>query len=206
MRLLLLAGVVLALSGCSLIAGERGPLRDRSADYLRATPSPPLVYPEGLTALPARELYPVPALERRRLPADGKVEVPLPPQLVTLQPAGPGAGSGAGQPVPDNRVILTEDGNGFPVLMLDLDFDWAWQAVGDALRRNDEVKVKDLDRGRAVYYVEVDGKPADSGEPWELKLNYTANGIQVALQVDENAMAPEDLAAPLMKRLKEDLR
>ena len=90
--------------------------------------------------------------------------------------------------------------------MLDLDFDWAWQEVGDALKKISSVKVEDLDRGRGIYYVIVNGKKNSAKEPWQLKLNYTANGIQVALQVNENAMAPGDLSAPLMKQIRDAIR
>lgn len=208
MRRIALLGLALALAGC----GEHGLFRDRGYDYLRAETGKPLVYPEGITPIPARDLYPVPEVEQRRQLAAGEkpdVEIPPPPQLVVAEapsadlpsvPAGGKAGA-----LPADRVELTTDGNGYPVLMLGVAFDRAWQAVGDALPRLDGVKVDDLDRGRGVYFVQVDGKRNAADQPWQLKLNYTANGIQVALQVDENAMAPRELAAVLMGRLRDGL-
>lgn len=197
----------LVLPGC----GSHGIFRDRGHDYLQAEVGKPLAYPDGLRPLPAQELYPIPNIEQRRTLAPGEkpgTEIPVPPQVVTLvadTPAAAVEGDAVGKHVPESKVVLTSDGNGYPVLMLDLDFDWAWQVVGDALRSLATVKIDDLDRGRAVYYVVVDGKRNGAGDPWQLKLNYTANGIQVALQVDENAMASQELSAPLMQQLKDGI-
>jgi len=203
--------VLLLPAGC----GQNGIFRDRGFDYLRAEPGKPLAYPEGLAAIPSQELYPVPDLEQRAKAVEGqkrkkrkkpKIEIPEPPKLVKLDAAAAEAPADAGDPVLSaDRVVLTRDGNGYPVLMLDVGFDWAWQRVGDALAKESMVKVEDLDRGRAVYYVVVDGKRNSADEPWQLKLNYTANGVQVALQVDENGMAPIELAEPLIRKLKDGL-
>lgn len=203
MRTLILLPLCLALAGC----GAHGPFRDRGNDYLQADPGKPLVYPDGMPAIAAREAWPVPDPDLRRQPAAGeelKTVIPPPPRIVPDDTEA-AEGSGAGQPVPPAKVLLTEDGNGHPVLMLELDFDWAWQGIGDALKGIDEVKVEDLDRGLAIYYLAMDGKRAAGGDPYQLKLNYTANGIQVALQVDENAMAAKELAAPLMEKLRDGL-
>ncbi len=209
MRIALLPVAVLvgtlALPGC----GSHGIFRDRGHDYLHAEVGKPLVYPDGLRPILAQELYPIPNIEQRRTVVAGEkpdTEIPIPPQVVTVVADAPAAaGDAAGKHVPESKVVLTSDGNGYPVLMLDLDFDWAWQVVGDALRSLATVKIDDLDRGRAVYYVVVDGKRNDAGDPWQLKLNYTANGIQAALQVDENAMAAQELSAPLMQQLKDGI-
>lgn len=202
----LLLSLPVVLAGC----GQNGIFRDRGFDYLKAAPGKPLVYPEGLTPLPSRELYPVPAVEtRRKFEEDGnrkaKLEIPPPPQLAVIVDAAATVPE-AGRVVPEAGVTLTRDGNGYPVLMLDLDFNWAWQEVGDALKAIPSVKVEDIDRGIGVYFLAIDGKRNSAGEPWQLKLNYTANGIQVALQVDENGMAPAELSSPLMQQLKDGIR
>lgn len=204
--------VLLLPAGC----GQNGIFRDRGFDYLRAEPGKPLAYPEGLAPIPSQELYPVPDLEQRAKAVEGqkrkkrkkqKIEIPEPPKLVKVDAAAAAESpANAGDPVLSaDRVVFTRDGNGYPVLMLDVGFDWAWQRVGDALAKESMVKVEDLDRGRAVYYVVVDGKRNSANEPWQLKLNYTANGVQVALQVDENGMAPIELAEPLIRKLKDGL-
>lgn len=197
--------IVLLLAGC----GSNGIFRDRGHDYLRAEAGKPLVYPEGLRPIPAQELYPVPRVEERRKLAPGEkpgVDIPVPPQIVVVE-----AGQPAAAPVPprgrvgEAQVNLTRDGSGYPVLMLELSFDWAWQAVGDALRGMGGVELVDLDRERAAYFVAVDGKRNSAGEPYQLKLNYTSNGIQVALQVDDNGMAPKELSSGLMQKLRDAL-
>lgn len=204
MRRVALPVLCLVLAGC----GQHGVFRDRGYDYLRAEVGKPLVYPEGLTPIPAQELYPIPGVEQRRVAEPGKKkpgrEVPPPPQIIALEEETTTADAQQTRAVvPEAKILLTRDGNDYPVLMLDLDFDWAWQAVGDALPTLSSVKVGDLDRELGVYYLVVDGRKNSADEPWQLKLNYTANGIQVALQVDENAMAPADLSGPLMEKLRE---
>lgn len=194
----------LLLAGC----GQHGIFRDRGFDYLQAETGKPLVYPDDLKPIAAQELYPVPDLDQRAT-ADGKrkrkIEIPEPPVLFADEKTDATTPAEASSALSSQQVLLTLDGNGYPVLMLDAGFDWAWQRVGDALAKESTIKVEDLDRGRAVYYVVIDGKRNSANEPWQLKLNYTANGVQVALQVDENAMAPINLAEPLMKKLKDDL-
>lgn len=195
------------LAGCS----NNGVFRDRGFDYLRAEVVPPLAFPDGLQAIPAQELYPVPGIESRRRLAEGEkpeLEIPAPPQLTdvaALSAAVPAAQPAAGRKVLPEQVTLTADGNGYPVLMMALDFDWAWQILGDVLAGQEGVQVVDLDREQAAYFVAVNGKRSGSGEPYQLKLNYTANGIQVALQVNDDAMAPRELAAWLMGRLRDGL-
>jgi uncharacterized lipoprotein len=195
------------LAGC----GSNGLFRDRGFEYLRAEIGKPLVYPDGIKPVAAQELYPVPGVEQRRRIADGEkpeLEIPPPPQLVDI--AALTAPSGASPAVGSRKVTVeqvnaTRDGNGYPVLMLTLDFDWAWQVVGDALKATDGVEVVDLDREQAAYFIAVNGKRTSAGEPYQLKLNYTANGIQVALQIDDDAMAPRDIASGLMERLRSGL-
>lgn len=209
LRSLIFLCCVLIVAGC----GSKGPFRDRGFDYLRAEPVPPLVYPEGMRPIPAQELYPVSGIENRPPVAADKqkrIEIPKPPQVVDLneksadQPATPAADGGK-KVVSAAQVVLTRDGNAFPVLMLDINFDWAWQAVGDALKAVADVKVEDIDRGRAIYYLSINGKRSSADEPWQLKLNYTLNGIQLALQIDENTMAAAELSAPLMQSLRDGI-
>lgn len=202
-----LLGAVLLLTGC----GSNGVFRDRGFDYLRAEPSTPLVYPAGVPPIAAQERFPVPGLENRRTLAPGEkpeLEIPKPPQLVDLAALGTAPADTPvvpGRKVTEAQVVLTRDGNDYPVLMLALDFDWAWQVVGDALKETGSVELADLDRERAAYFVVVNGRRTSAGEPYQLKLNYTANGIQVALQVDDDAMAPRDLAGKLMQQLRDGL-
>jgi uncharacterized lipoprotein len=204
----LLLGLAALLAGC----GSHGVFRDRGFDYLRAEAVAPLAYPEGLQAIPAKELYPVPGIDTRRRLADGEkpeLVVPAPPQLLELatisESSVPVPSPAAGGKVLPEQVVLTADGNGYPVLMMTLGFDWAWQILGDVLAAQEGVEVVDLDREQAAYFVVVNGKRSGSGEPYQLKLNYTANGIQLALQVNDDAMAPRELAAALMGRLRDGL-
>lgn len=201
LRFSMLPLVVAGLAGCSIIAGDHGPLRNRGNDYLDVQTAAPLTWPEGLVAPAQQELYPVPQPELRRTRKEGRVEIPEPPQLVALEDE-PAAEADAAA----TAIELTSDGNGYPVLMASLSFDWAWQRIGDALRTLSDVEIDDIDRELGVYFLRIDGDEAPSGDPFQLKLNYTANGIQVALQDGEDAMAPKEVATDLMQRLDEALR
>lgn len=69
-----------------------------------------------------------------------------------------------------NKVYLTRDASGQPVIDLRLGFDRAWASLGRSLDRADLV-VKDLDRSAGVYYVvyepgrKKDAKEADASGP-----------------------------------------
>ncbi len=223
MRVTIWRGVLWLALAASLIGCSA--FRDRGFDYLQATPGKPLAYPSDMTPIPSRELYPVPDLrpvvaddkpdalaatekspKKTKKAKQKKIEIPEPPQLVQAETVSDAQAAKPAAALTASQVVYTHDGNGYPVLMLDTSFDWAWQWVGDALQKQSKVKVDDVDRGLAVYYVLLDGKGNSAGDPWQLKLNYTANGVQLALQVDEQAMAPIDLAEPLMKRLQEGLQ
>ena len=92
----------LLLAGC----GQHGIFRDRGFDYLQAQVGKPLVYPDGLAARPAQELYPVPEVDKRAVTEPGnkpKREIPPPPQVVVLDD--PAAAAPAG--VRPDEVMAT---------------------------------------------------------------------------------------------------
>ena len=108
------------------------------------------------------------------------------------------------------RIVMSKDGNGYPVLVLEMDFNRAWEAVGQSLQKA-HIEVEDIDRSLAIYYLknkyhtekgEDDKKPP---ELYELKLNQAENGIQIAIQQDDDTLAPITVSEKILASLKEIL-
>lgn len=100
--------------------------------------------------------------------------------------------------------LLTRDGNGFPVLVMQQDFNRAWIAVAEALQKSGMV-IEDRNRSLGIFYVahgeNEDGEPL----PYQLKLNRAENGIQVAVQISDDEVAPKEVSDEILERVKENL-
>ncbi|MCG8669460.1 MAG: outer membrane protein assembly factor BamC [Pseudomonadales bacterium] len=100
--------------------------------------------------------------------------------------------------------VMTRDGNDLPVLVIQKDFNRAWIDVGEALDKSDLV-VEDRNRSLGLYYV-VYGKNEEGDENiFQLKLNRAENGIQVAVQLDDENIAPKDVSDEILETVKENL-
>ena len=64
-KYLVLTGLIMAVSGCSTLIGDRGYFRDKSGDYVDETVAPDLVIPSNLKPVQPVELMviPTPATE-----------------------------------------------------------------------------------------------------------------------------------------------
>ena len=107
------------------------------------------------------------------------------------------------------KYTMTRDGNGYPILVINLDFNHAWLSVGQALERS-RIAVTDLDRSLGVYYLAETAvvKVDDDEEEMELQLRLISSesGIQVSVQVDDDTLAPEQQSARLLNRIREHLQ
>ncbi len=81
LRVTALLGALTALSGCGFLFGDDGVFRDRSEDYRHAPELPPLAVPEGKSADKLREIYVIPEIQEKVVPA-GEFEVPRPAPLI----------------------------------------------------------------------------------------------------------------------------
>ncbi|MGB1061913.1 MAG: hypothetical protein ACPGZU_17360, partial [Ketobacter sp.] len=52
-----LLAVLIALSGCSYLFGDKGQFRERAMDYQQAESLPPLTIPEGMDSKPISQRY-----------------------------------------------------------------------------------------------------------------------------------------------------
>jgi outer membrane protein assembly factor BamC len=126
-----------------------------------------------------------------------------------------------------NRVSLSEDGNGNPVLSLGADFDRAWSGVGRSLEMAD-VRIDDINRSLGVYYINLaeraqkpDDKPGFFGsvfgsapskeeidaraERYQVRLTAVGESVQITVEKDLNTIAPADVARKVLDLIQENL-
>ncbi|MCU1716797.1 outer membrane protein assembly factor BamC [Pseudomonas sp. 5P_3.1_Bac2] len=126
-----------------------------------------------------------------------------------------------------NRVSLSQDGNGSPVLTLGADFDRAWSSVGRALEMGD-VRIDDINRSLGIYYINLaesakkdDDKPGffsslfgsapskeeveARAERYQVHLTTTGDSVQVAVEKDGNTNAPDDIARRVLDLIQENM-
>lgn len=117
------------------------------------------------------------------------------------------------------RTIMTWDGNGFPVLVVTMDMNRAWAAVGNALERR-RLKVLDLNRSLGVYYLQRgkhavvkadddeddDDDDAEESDQYQLKLLRADEGVHLSVQLDDNTLAPAEEAKALLEIVRENIQ
>jgi outer membrane protein assembly factor BamC len=169
----LVALSLLLLNACSL-------LPDHTLDYRKAEVLPRMKVPEGMTVDSSEDLFRVPDAERR-VPYDArdKFEVPTPPVAeVTVEPV-----PTPDEPVPDirnTRIVLTQDGNDYPIIMIYTAFPWAWEYVGQSLEETD-LRIEDRSRDAGIFFVRVPKHYGLDEKEAQIKLSHTVNGVQVAV-------------------------
>lgn len=173
MKRILLTLSLIALNGCSL-------LPDHTLDYRKAEVLPRMVVPEGMTVDSSEDLFRVPEADRR-IPYQAKdqFEVPTPPvAAVDVEPT-----PAPGEPVPDvrnTRIVLTRDGNDYPIIMIYTAFPWAWEYVGQSLAETD-LRIEDRSRDAGIFFVRVPKQYGLDEKEAQIKLSHTVNGVQVAV-------------------------
>jgi outer membrane protein assembly factor BamC len=170
---LLLAISLLVLTGCSL-------LPDHTLDYRKAEVLPRMAVPEGMSVDSSEDLFRVPEPDRR-VPYREKdrFEVPTPPAAAVAVESGPAPD----EPVPDvrnTRIVLTRDGNDYPIIMIYTAFPWAWEYVGQSLAETD-LRVEDRSRDAGIFFVRVPKQYGLDEKEAQIKLSHTVNGVQVAV-------------------------
>ena len=126
-----------------------------------------------------------------------------------------------------NRVSLSQDGNGNPVLNLGADFDRAWSGVGRSLEMAD-VRIDDINRSLGVYYINLaetaqskDEEPGFFSRLWgsaptkeeidaraeryQVRLTAVGDSVQVTVEKDLNTIAPSDVARRVLGLIQDNL-
>lgn len=101
------------------------------------------------------------------------------------------------------NATLTRDGNGYPVLELAGDFARNWLAVGEALAKT-SLKVTDRDRSLGIYYIQQPGNEEEDAV-WQLKLNRAATNVLVAVQIDDDELAPVGASEEILDQVIAEL-
>lgn len=211
MRLVLLGCVLFVLGGCSWL------VNDHDNDYLKSQIQPNITIPKDVALLELKPQFPIPEVASVKL-ADEFV-VPRPRPLVVKEEVE------TVSLVDDSAVKLEtdllKDGNGTPILRLNVEFPRAWARLGEALNKAD-VSVSDLNRSIGTYYVELPDESAEKVEPgfWaslfgskpevvmvalQVKLNRARSGVYIAIHKDFDNLAEDALAESLLERIQKNI-
>jgi len=183
------------LLAAGLLTACVGPFRDRSLVYREAADVPPLALPDGQETRPVRPLFPVPP-ETGTVEWPKKFEVPrprpLPADTASASPA-PAQASSVGKPV------LSQDGNGYPVLSIQGDFNAVWDGLDQALRAA-SVKVEDRDQRLSLYYLRL-ADAAGKQATYQLRVTRGQTAYVLALQQDDDTLAPQAMTRTLFESI-----
>lgn len=199
---LCMAVAVLALSACSLLPNHR-------LDYQKAGVGEPLKLPAGMIMVDNQPAYALPD-KGALLAADkhGDFAVQMPAQLPAISAQQAAQTEGVNEPAPDVskvRSVMANDGNGYPMIMIHAHYAWAWEYVGDALKKSG-VEVTDKDREAGLYYIRLEKSRDLDERDAEIKLSHTTNGIQVvAMNKKGTALLDKSLGRVLLARLYAEL-
>ncbi|SEM38717.1 Beta-barrel assembly machine subunit BamC [Pseudomonas sp. ok272] len=126
-----------------------------------------------------------------------------------------------------NRVSLSEDGSGNPVLNVGTDLDRAWSSVGRALELG-EWRVEDINRTLGLYYINLaekaekkDEKPGffsslfgstpakeeieARAERYQVRLSKVGDNVQVTVEKNINTVAPAEVARKVLGVIQDNL-
>ncbi|HET8729815.1 MAG TPA: outer membrane protein assembly factor BamC [Moraxellaceae bacterium] len=158
---------------------------------------PPLALPAGAESRPIKPLYAIPA---GPLPTSWpkKFEVPKPKPLAVAADvsAKPGA---AGVSAVADHPVLTQDGNGYPLMSVSGDFNAVWDRLEEVLRRAG-VKIDDRDQRVSLYYLRLrDESGKDS--PFQLRVARAQSAFTLTLQKDDDTLAPQEMSRSLFEAI-----
>ena len=182
---LLLASV----SGCSLIP-------DHDQDYRKAQDIPPITLPSGPGTRPLVDAYPVPPATTQPVWPAGKF---VPPKPMPMAISGL-AGDLPPVDAANSTATLTHDGNGYPGLSVSGDFDQVWDTLDQVLPAAG-VKVDDRNATLGIYYLQLpdaDGKLS----AYQLKVTRAFNAYTLALQKDDDTLAPQSVADSFFNKIQ----
>lgn len=197
--------VLLGVTVVGLFVAGCGVFPDRTLEYREAETIKEMEVPAGMHFSGKRDAYVVRNEESRlheKVARKDRFEVPEPPQLV----ATPTDGEAPAKAEPTNvSAVLGRDGNGYPILMLNTDFTWAWEYVNRGLAKT-EFTVEDVNRSVGVIYVVLPKRFAVANQRAQLKLSNTVNGVQVAaLNQKGTALLDKETSQQLLEALRRQL-
>lgn len=190
------------LVGCSWLPNHR-------LDYQSVTQGVPLALPAGMQMNEAAPAYAVPDKGPLLAPAArGRFAVAMPEQLPSIVEQQRDHKADTAGPAPDVqkvRSVMANDGNGYPMIMMQTRFAWAWEYVGTALKKSG-IDVTDKDRAAGLYFIRLGKNHEIKDRDAEIKLSHTTNGIQVvAMNKKGTELLDKALGRVLLARLYAEL-
>ncbi len=169
--------------------------RDRASDYRSAREEAPLKFPDGQETRSIKPLYPIPPGPEVSFDTSKKFEAPRPKPLAAL----PDATSTPATPVPLQKPTLTQDGNGYPVVSIEGDFNAIWDRLEASLHAGN-IKVDDRDQRVGMYYLtlpDADGKKT----AYQLRVTRGQSAYSLTLQKDDDTLAPQSTTKTLFESI-----
>lgn len=190
---------VFLLSGCALFP-------DRTLVYQEAETIEEMTIPEGMSFVGFDDKFVVRNEDerlKRTVKRKDRFVIPEPPYQQLPEFASEEEQS---TPEPTNMsVLLGRDGNGYPILMLNTNFTWAWEYVGRAIDKS-AFTLEDVDRSIGVFYVKLPNRYEIKDKRIQFKLSNTVNGIQVAaLNRRGTTLLEKEVSHQLLEALREQL-
>lgn len=212
MRLGVLFVLTATLSGCSWL------VHDRDNDYLKSEVQPVIQIPKDVASVSLKQQLPIPDVKAQTLPEVFVVPRPDPLLIDTLpKDQGPSLAELSKIKVEAN---LLKDGNGTPILRLNIEFAQAWAELGEALKKAD-FKITDLNRSIGTYYIEIllpgqqtevgfwaglfGSEPEPVTQTLQVKLNQARSGVYIAIHEDAETLASDEQAQSILERIQEKL-
>jgi outer membrane protein assembly factor BamC len=211
MRLGVLLALFFGLNGCSWL------FHDRTNDYLSSEIQPNIQVPSEVAKIALKPQLPIPEVKGELSVAE--FVLPRPKPLVSVMDV-PESASLSELSQIELETNLLNDGNGTPILRLNVEFARAWSELGEALKKSD-IYIADLNRSIGTYYIELiqPGNPDDVGfwsglfggepepvqVPLQVKLNQARTGVYVAIHEDAENLAENVQAQALLEKIQDNL-
>jgi len=211
MRLGLLFVLFLGLNGCSWL------FHDRENDYLASEIQSVIQVPKDVAQVALKPQLPIPDVKGKLTAEEFVLPRPKPLDLPEEQADTTSLSQMSQVKLETN---LLKDGNGTPILRLNIEFARAWSELGEALKKAD-IAIVDLNRSIGTYYIELTkpGNPDDVGfwsglfggepepiiVPLQVKLNQARTGVYIAIHVDADNLAEDEQAQSLLEKIQEKL-
>lgn len=189
----------LLLSGCALFP-------DRTLKYQEAETIDAMEIPENMTFMGFDDKHAVRNEDerlKRTVKRKDRFQVPEPPRVIALEEVEIEQGK---TPEPTNMsALLGRDGNGYPILMMNTNFTWAWEYVERAIDKS-AFSLEDVNRSIGVFYVKLPKRYDIKDKRIQFKLSNTVNGIQVAaLNRRGTTLLEKEISQQLLEALREQL-
>src|SRR5699024_8798067 len=199
--------LVVGVTAAALMLGGCALFPDRTLKYQEAETIKEMDVPSDMSFMGFDDKYAVRNEDerlKRTVKRKDRFQVPEPPRLVALEEVALEQSKG---PEPTNMsALLGRDGNGYPILMMNTDFTWAWEYVERAINKS-TFTLEDVNRSIGVFYVKLPKRYEIKDKRIQFKLSHTVNGIQVAaLNRRGTTLLEKDISQQPLEALREQLR